>query len=385
MGLEDVKEWLHYCGRCNSCKYIYRDYRESCPAFGKFYFEPYTSSGKIWMALDLYQERYDWSESIAEKIFSCTLCGNCTIQCQQEAGKHALDIFEALREECVERGIGQLEAHKKFLENINAVDNPYGDPKEDRFKGVPEEYFNDEADVIYYVGCTSAYREKELFESVIPILKKLNTSFTLLRDEICCGSPLITTGQSKAAKRLAEHNVNLINGKKGSIVIASCAGCLRTLRSQYERKYDLKINKEVLHVSEFLARKLKNLKRVYKKGKKTVEIATYHDPCHIGRHVGIYEEPRKVLKSIPGIKFIEMGRIKDNAWCCGAGAGVKSGIKDWAIEISEERIKEAEETGAKYLVSTCPFCERNLRDASDKLKSSIEVIDLCQLVLKKLE
>ena len=385
MGLEDVKEWLHYCGRCNSCKYIYRDYRDSCPAYTKFYFEPYTASGKIWMALDLYQGKYEWSESIKEKIFACTLCGNCKIQCQQEAGKHALDIFEALREECIDRGLGPLEAHTKFLKNVNEVDNPYGEPKEERFENVPEEYFNENAQVIYFVGCTSAYREKELFEAVIPILKKLDISFTLIKDEVCCGSPLITTGQYKAARRLAEHNVKMINNLKGSTVIASCAGCLRTLRAQYERKYDLTINKEVLHVSELLARKLKELKNVYKKGNKEVEIATYHDPCHIGRHVGIYDEPREVLKSIPGIKFVEMGRIRDNAWCCGAGAGIKSGMKDWALEISEYRIKEAEETEAKYLVSTCPFCERNLRDAAKSLNSSIEVIDLTQLILKKLE
>ena len=385
MGLEDVKEWLHYCGRCNSCKYIYRDYRDSCPAYTKFYFEPYTSSGKIWMALDLHQGRYDWSDSIVQKVFSCTLCGNCTIQCQQEAGDHALDIFEALREEAVERGLGPLEAHRTFKENVENVDNPYGEPKQDRFKGVPEEFFNDEADVIYYVGCTSAYREKHLFEAVIPILQKLGVSFTLLKEEACCGSPLITTGQKEAARRLAEHNVDIINQKKGSTVIASCAGCLRTLRSQYEKKYGLEIHKEVLHVSEYLARKLKLLKSAYNSGKKPLEIATYHDPCHIGRHVGIYEEPRAVLRSIPGIEFIEMGRIKDNAWCCGAGAGVKSGLKDWAVEISKERIKEAGETGARYLVSTCPFCERNLRDASESLGTSIEVIDLCQLILKKLD
>ena len=124
---------------------------------------------------------------------------------------------------------------------------------------------------------------------------------------------------------------------------------------------------------------------MYKGKKKPIEIATYHDPCHIGRHVGIFEEPRKVLNSIPGIEFVEIGRNRDNAWCCGAGAGVKIGLKEWAVEISEDRIKEAEETGAKYLVSTCPFCERNLRDARDALNSSLEIIDLCQLIRNKLE
>ncbi|MHA1274449.1 MAG: (Fe-S)-binding protein [Promethearchaeota archaeon] len=385
MGLEEVKEWLHYCGRCNSCKYIYRDYRDSCPAFVKFLFEPYTSSGKIWMALDLYQGKYSWSPSIVDKIYKCTLCGNCTIQCQQEAGKHALDIFEALREECVERGIGPLEAHRKFLKNVNKENNPYGEPKEERFKDIPQKYFRDNAEVIYFVGCTSAYREKQLFNSVIPILEQLNIDFTLIKEEVCCGSPLITTGQKKEAKKLAEINVSNINKMEGKILIASCAGCLRTLKSQYKKKYDLVINKEILHISEFLAKKLSQLKKLYNTKKRDLEIATYHDPCHIGRHLGIYDEPRKVLKSIPGIKFVEIERNRDNAWCCGAGAGVKSGLKDWAVEIAEARVKEAEETEAKYLVSTCPFCERNLRDATIKLNSNIEVIDLTQLILKKLK
>ncbi|MGV9171768.1 MAG: (Fe-S)-binding protein [Promethearchaeia archaeon] len=384
MGLEDVKEWLHYCGRCNSCKYIYRDYQECCPAYTKFYFEPYTSGGKIWMALDLYQGKYDWSDSIVQKIYSCTLCGNCTVQCQQEAGEHALDIFEALREEAVERGLGPLKAHKKFLKHEEEVDNPYGEPKNERFDKIPKKYFNSHADVIYYVGCTSAYRERELVESVLPILEKLQISFTLIEDEVCCGSPLITTGQKKTARKLAEQNVSIINEMNGDTVIASCAGCLRTLKAQYKDKYDLEIKKELLHFSEFLARNLKELKGLYTDSVQEDEIATYHDPCHIGRHIGIYEEPREILRSIPGISFLEMGRIKENAWCCGAGAGVKSGIKDWAIEISEERIREAEKTRARYLVSTCPFCERNLRDAAKKLNSEIEVIDLSQLVLKKI-
>ena len=111
MGLEEVKEWLHYCGRCNSCNYIYRDYRNSCPSVTKFFFEPYTCGGKIWMALDLYQGRYDWSPSIVDKIFSCTLCGNCTVQCQQEAGKHALEIFEALRAENIGVNVHYLPLH----------------------------------------------------------------------------------------------------------------------------------------------------------------------------------------------------------------------------------------------------------------------------------
>ena len=124
-------------------------------------------------------------------------------------------------------------------------------------RSIYKEYFKEDAEVIYYVGCTTAYRERQLFDSVIPILQKLEVDFTLLEDEVCCGSPLLTTGQFKAAKRLAEQNARIILEKKGSIVIASCAGCLRTLKSQYEKKYGIKIDKEILHLSEFLTKKLK--------------------------------------------------------------------------------------------------------------------------------
>src|SRR5271157_571919 len=124
MGLNDVVEWLHMCGRCNSCKYTYRQYLPSCPAFEKFQWETYTSNGKIWLAQELLRGRVPWTDSVVQKIYSCTLCGSCAEQCQQEAGAHNQDIFEALREEAVERGLGPLDAHAKIRDNIEAVDNP---------------------------------------------------------------------------------------------------------------------------------------------------------------------------------------------------------------------------------------------------------------------
>ena len=113
-------------------------------------------------------------------------------------------------------------------------------------------------------------------------------------------------------------------------------------------------------------------------------VLTYHDPCHLGRHAELYEAPRRVIEAINKDGFIEMRRIKSNAYCCGAGGGVKSGFSDFALEIAIDRIKEAEETGAEWLTTTCPFCLGNLKDAAKAVNSKIKVVDLLDLVNKSI-
>ena len=107
---------------------------------------------------------------------------------------------------------------------------------------------------------------------------------------------------------------------------------------------------------------------------------TYHDPCHLGRHMKIYEIPRDILSSIPGVQLVEMERNRGNAWCCGAGGGVKIGYPEWSVEISKERLDEAKLTGASVISSICPFCKTNLSDANKKFKMDFEVIDIIEIL-----
>ena len=109
-------------------------------------------------------------------------------------------------------------------------------------------------------------------------------------------------------------------------------------------------------------------------------LVAYHDPCHLGRHSEVYDAPRALIQAIPGISLIEMPRNKDAAWCCGAGGGVKSGFKDWAVEIATERIQEAEETGCTILLSACPFCKTNLQDAINAKNSELQFMDIVNLL-----
>nr|MDO8111224.1 heterodisulfide reductase-related iron-sulfur binding cluster [Candidatus Sigynarchaeota archaeon] len=335
-------------------------------------------SGKNLIARALVEGDYEMSDSVAEKIYSCILCGNCEQQCQQDVGDHLVEIFEALRAEAVDEGFGPMPAHKVFKENIEKEGNPYGEPRKNRFaEEYIQKHIKDKAPVVFFMGCTAAYREKDLVKHTISVLEKMNTDFAILKDESCCGSPLITTGQVDAARSLAENNIESIKNAGAKIVVASCAGCFRTWATQYEKKFGLKLSFKVQHVSEFIRDNIKKLKFKTPEAKLKV---TYHDPCHLGRHGGVYEAPRQVLKKLPGIELVEMPRNRENAWCCGAGAGVKSAFKDFALETAKKRIAEAEKTNATIIVTACPFCERNLGDAIKASNSKIVIKDLVDLV-----
>jgi len=140
---------------------------------------------------------------------------------------------------------------------------------------------------------------------------------------------------------------------------------------------------EIIHFPVFLLDLLN--KGELKLEKIIKQIVTYHDPCHIGRHMGIYDPPRELLEKLPGIKLVEMDRIRENAWCCGSGGGVKSSFSDLAMFAAKERCDEAMKTGAQALVSTCPFCWRNLNDAIEENNLNLKMYDLVELVWESIK
>jgi heterodisulfide reductase subunit D len=254
--------------------------------------------------------------------------------------------------------------------------NPYGEQNSNN-EDLKKEYdLPDEAEWIYFIGCTSNYRQKNLRDATLRFLKKANINFTLI-DEHCCCSPIMRTGQINSVKDFINYNISRINSTGAKKIITSCAGCYRTLKKDW-LKYDADYDFQIYHTVELVKRLLDEGKLKFNSEfNKTV---TYHDPCHLGRHMNLYEIPREVYKSIPGIDFREMKRNKENAWCCGAGGGVKIGYPEWSVEISKERLDEAKSTGASVISSVCPFCRTNLSDANQKFNMNLEVIDLIEIM-----
>jgi heterodisulfide reductase subunit D len=177
---------------------------------------------------------------------------------------------------------------------------------------------------------------------------------------------------------LAETNIKIFKDAGIEKIITSCAGCYRTLKDIYPNKFNLDHGIEIKHLPEFLSDKLKNGELKFTKAV-NMKI-TYHDPCHIGRHMGIYKAPRNVLENIPGIELIEMTRNRHNAWCCGSGGGVRSSFKDLSTFAANERIKEAKETTANAIISCCPFCLNQFK--ANIQNNELQALDLSELVRK---
>ena len=250
----------------------------------------------------------------------------------------------------------------------------------------------------YFVGCTSAYRNTELSTATSRILEALGIEFILFPEEVCCGSVQYRTGLEDHTLGLVKNNIKMIRESGVDDVVFSCSGCFSTLSLEYPRLSGEELGFNLFHLAQYVPKivKEKGLKIRYKKRTAADPlIITYHDPCHLGRYMDIYDEPRELINMIEGIKLVEMKHIRDMSWCCGAGGGVKSLYGELATEVAtnrlgestncvevlrNDRLHEAEETHAEWMVSSCVFCKNNLYQAADESSSALSVVDISEIL-----
>ncbi len=348
-------------------------------------FEPFFGRGKMQIIRSLWQGKLNLSPGMAEVIFQCPTCGACGKTCYYQI--NSVDYYEALRAELCDAGYG-LESHKAMNQVMLEKLNPYNQDNARKKEWLAKLDFKvkdaavETAEVLYFVGCTAALSPdiQTVAINTAKVLHKLGVDFAVFGEkEVCCGSVAMRTGNRKIFEQIAQKNVAMFKEKGVKTIITSCAGCYRTLKIDYA-PYLKDANIKILHTAEFLDNLIKEkgipLKNLGIK-------VTYHDPCHTGRHTGVYEPPRSILRKIATLT--EMKTIKDNAKCCGAGGGVKKGFPKLALDIAKKRVKEAEETGADYLVSICPFCNRNLTEAIQESGSKLKFKDLIELVEEALK
>ncbi|MFX0021782.1 MAG: (Fe-S)-binding protein [Candidatus Hermodarchaeota archaeon] len=383
--LDYYKDIFYQCGKCGTCRTSFQEegWYRVCPSgeYGKF--EAYYLGGKNLLSWAVSTDRLNWTENLSKIFYQCSLCLACTQQCQiPEIHNYAGEWLMAMREKAVQKGLGPMPEQIKYSEHIDLEYNPYMEKHKDRTNWITSNIKqNPDANLIYFVGCTTSYREQNIAINTAEILNHLQLDFKILNDEHCCGSPVYMTGQTKKAKILAEKNIELFKSEGIQKIITSCAGCYRTLKETYPKKFGLEHGIEILHLPEFIHEKMKNNEIRFEKNF-NVKL-TYHDPCHLGRHMGIYEPPREILRNIPGINLVEMPRNKQNAWCCGSGGGVRSSFKDLSSFAAKERIEEARETTADGIVSCCPFClnQFNANISDEKIKA----YDLSEIINKTIK
>jgi heterodisulfide reductase subunit D len=378
------------CTRCGECvkwcpTYAGRDDdqaiepRDKIQRWKKMLNDSYGLRAKIFGPREIPEEDI---QQYTDDLYQCTTCGMCGTVCP--AGIDTIELWEATRTNLVKRGNGPYGKQSLFPKLIHEMHNPYMKDQKNRLDWVPDDVkYSNKADIAYFVGCTEGFNQApeqgRVAVATARILNYLGVEFALLgEEEWCCGSALIRTGQphiNDAPKVCALHNVEALKATGAKKVLFACAGCFRAAKIDWPRAYGGELPFEVLHISQFLSQ---NMDKIEWKNRLDKTI-TYHDPCHMGRHVGVFDEPRKVIESMPGATFSELERNKDMQRCCGAGGGVKAGIPDLALAVSSKRVEEALDVKADILSSACPFCRRNLYDGAENIQSDIRVEDLMVL------
>ena len=215
--------------------------------------------------------------------------------------------------------------------------------------------------MLYFRGCTAREKQTSIQDATEKLLNLAGVDYHVLEDESCCGSVLLRTGFIKEGKEQIRKNTEMFNDET---VLTSCAGCYKTFREDYE-------NIDVIHISQLLKQLIDDNKLVFTKNDLNV---TYHDSCHLGRHMEIFDDPRTVIESVADL--VEMENNRENSLCCGAGGGVKSAYPEIADELSKARIKQAKDTNCNILITACPFCKLNLDN------DELEVLDLTEFLVK---
>lgn len=301
-----------------------------------------------------------------EGLYCCTSCGKCAEICPKEINTFG-GAIEKLREIACREGVGPLPQHKDVKELIAKTGRSVEPLEEGFIKAVSDKMKGKKPNVAFFTGCLTDYRHPEIGFALLKILEKNDIDVIVPEDQVCCGSPLIRTGQTDLVKELVEKNRQIF--KDYDTIITVCAGCGATLKNDYP-EYGVKFN--VLDISEFLVDNLntEDMKPLNMR-------VTYHDPCHLNRGQGITREPREILKKIKGIEFVEMEKPDQ---CCGAGGGVRSGKPEIAAALGKKKAKMIDELNVDAVVTICPFCQNNIMASLKEEGLDIPVLNILQLL-----
>jgi Fe-S oxidoreductase len=424
MALKDFEKDMWRDSRCGYCKVIPHvmmidpRFINACPSIAKYNFHGFSAGGRMVAGLSLLIDRVEYTEGFLDMIYKCQMDGACDVSCKVDRDLEPLQVMQELRIKCVEDG--QLIAgHQPVLEGLRKEDNMLQRKKADRGKwaeglGV-KQLPGQKAEVLFHTGCRYSFDEElwPVVQGSMNILKKAGVDVGIMgKDEACCGGRAYEMGYEAELVKYADHNIQAWKTAGVKTVVTACSCCYQTFKVLYD-KIGKKPDVEIYHFTEYLDKLIKEGKIKFTKNV-SVKV-TYHDPCHLGRlsepwihwngkevkvagqmviheppkkyrrgAEGVYDIPRDILRAIPGLDLVEMYRIREYAWCCGAGGGVKEAYPDFAIWTASERITEAKDVGAEALVSACGWCKRNFTDAVRETGNKIEVFDIIDLVQKAL-
>jgi Fe-S oxidoreductase len=424
MALEDYRSDQERCSLCSYCKWIPQDkikswrFAKGCPSIAYSNFNAYSARGRYAVAKAILDGKAGYTDKVLDVIYQDLSCGSCDVSCKVcRYNLEPLQNILELKAKAVMEG-HLLPQHIPIIDNLKKEQNMMvgmvKDNRGDWAKGLDvKDLTNDKAEIAFFAGCRLSY-DKELQKvarTAINLLRQAGVDIGIMgKDESCCGGRAYQMGYREEFTKSAKDNIDTWKNAGVRTVVTSCSDGYFAFKRLYP---ELGSRVEVLHTVEFIDRLIKEEKlQLTKSIPMTV---TYHDPCHLGRQGepyvpwdgnekkilnqvvtyeppkpryngawGIYDPPRDILKSIPGLKLVEMERIREYAWCCGAGGGCIDAYPEFSAWTAGERIEEATATGAEALVTACPWCERNFLDSINATGRNLKVFDIIELVQQAL-
>lgn len=319
-----------------------------------------------------------------DELWDCTTCKTCTLRCPR--GLEPMNLVIGMRALSVEEGhipktiIEALESAYKYGNPWDGAKNKRSDwANELGLKAFPQ---GDKAANLYFVCCTAAYdtRVQNAARSLVQCFRHIGYDFaTLGNDETCCGSEIRRMGEEGLFEMLMEGNIKNFNKYDIRSIVTTSPHCYNTIKNDYGQD-----SLQVRHYTQVLAAAIKD-KNPFSRGME--KVITYHDPCFLGKQNGIFDEPRQILQSIPGVTFIDFDRSREKSLCCEGGGGrmwVES--SDQGPRLAEIRVQDAVDMGAEILATACPFCLLTLEDAVKTTgnEEKLRVMDISEILVEVL-
>lgn len=319
----------------------------------------------------------------SEEIWRCTTCGRCPLRCPRDVQQIQSGV--ALRRIATEYQVFPKAVKPVRTASASLIDegNPLTEARKDRAnwaEGLAVRPFTEGMEILYFPGCYLSYdpRLKKVARATAGILNRAGVDFGILgTKENCCGESIRKTGEEELFKRLARENIKTFIDHGVQKILVSSPHCYHTFKNEYP---EFRANFEVVHISQFLFELLREgrLELSQEYGKKVA----YHDPCYLGRHNGIFDEPREALRRVPGLALMELPDARLDSLCCGGGGGRIWMETQKGERFSELRLAQAMEVGAEVLVTACPYCITMFEDSrlTLDLTERLEVKDITEII-----
>lgn len=373
--IDEVKESggdaVKYCYQCGKCDTV-------CP---------WNRVRKFSMRKLIREATFGLTEIDQEEMWRCTTCGRCPQKCPRDVKQ--IDDMVALRR--IATGYNVFPAAVKPARaaggNLMTVGNPLGEEREKRAdwaEGLGVKAFAEGTEYLYFADCYVAYdrRLRKIATATAKLLKAAGVDFGILgKKEVCCGESIRKTGDEETFKRLARENIATFVNHGVKKILVSSPHCYHTFKNEYP---EFMVKFEIIHASQLILQLVREGKLTFTK--EVAATVAYHDPCYLGRHNGVYDEPRDLLKAVPGVKLLELPDNREDSLCCGMGGGRVWMETPKAERFANIRVDQALAVGANVLATACPYCVTNFEDSRLALPDSdaLSVKDITEILAEAL-